>query len=821
MPNKKKWGLEELICRVSMVVLNILVWFGILIFLYAVVGKPLKGEPRVGNYSVGNLSDGWELSGLKNGEKRTVTLPASIERDTLEGRSVSISRALPEDLADGMNILARSIMQDITIYIDGEERGSYRTDNFVVMAEYLPSAFIEIPVSEEDSGKTITVVITPKKHSVVALENITYGYGWNPWYTVLRNSFGPIVIAVILILFGSASVITCLLIRDKIRGRQNVFYLARIMLIAGLWILGESELRQLFLAAPVLNTLYSFIFIETVTAFGAMYFNSTQNYEHNKIYSVLISLIAFQCTLNLILQFAGIADLYETLIFSQALSIATLVATGYCIVVDIKNKHIRRYREIAIGMAFSIAMGLFEVYSFYANPNHVFGVFLGLGLVALAFATFIQTLRDEVRVAQENVRLAEAEEVAKAASDAKGRFLANMSHEIRTPVNAIVGLGEMIERETNEEKTRAYVADIKAASATLLDLINDILDLSKLESGKMDIIESEYSISDMLAGLYRMMKFKASEKKLDLIFEVDPELPSVVMGDVKRIRQILINLLTNGVKYTEKGYVKLTASLIGTEQITGEEGNTVNSARIRVSVRDTGVGIKDEDIGRLTEKYVRVDERRNRNIEGTGLGLAITCELLNLMGSELKLESVYGEGSDFGFEIVQTIKDATPLGKFDPEMKPRRKESAYKPEFTIPDARILICDDNNMNIRVFSGLLKKMSPKISKATSGKECIDLVVSQEPFDIIFLDHMMPEMDGIMTFERLCKMEKFDRNRTKVIILTANVISGARQKYMDAGFDDYLEKPVIPEALEAMIEKYLDPSKIVRNSEDGQEE
>ncbi|MEE5989449.1 MAG: hypothetical protein V3G41_02115, partial [Lachnospiraceae bacterium] len=341
MPNKKKWGLGELICRVSMVVLNILVWFGILIFLYSAVGKPLKGEPRVGHYSVGNLSEGWELSGLKNGEKRTVTLPANIERDTLEGRSLSINRALPEDLTDGMNILVRSIMQDITVYIDGEERGSYRTDNFVVMAEYLPSAFIEIPVSEEDSGKTITVVITPKKHSAVALENITYGSGWNPWYTVLRNSFGPIVIAVILIIFGSASVITCLLIRDGFQGRQNVFYLARIMLIAGLWILGESEIRQLFLAAPVLNTLYSFIFIETVTAFGAMYFNSTQNYEHNKIYSVLISLIAFQCTLNLILQFAGIADLYETLIFSQALSIATLVATGYCIVVDIKNKHIR------------------------------------------------------------------------------------------------------------------------------------------------------------------------------------------------------------------------------------------------------------------------------------------------------------------------------------------------------------------------------------------------------------------------------------------------------------------------------------------------
>ncbi|MCR5209023.1 MAG: response regulator [Lachnospiraceae bacterium] len=817
MPNKAKEGFGEIISKVSGAILNILLCSGIVLFLYAALAQPMKGEPEVGNFAVEYLNDGWELSGLKDGEKQIISLPASIERDALKGSTVIISRTLPENLDDGMNLLARSIMQDMVIYIDGAERVSYRTNDFVEMSEHLPSAFLEVPISSKDSGKTISIVITHKKRSAVAIEKIAYGYGGNTWYSVFRDSFATIVIATILIIFGTASIISYVLIRNRIRGRNYVFYLARILLIAGLWILGESELRQMFFGSPVVNTIFSYIFIETITAFGAMFFNSTQNYEHSKLYSVMIALIAFQSTLNLILQFAGIADLYETLIVSHILSIATLAVTAYSIIADIRNGHIRRYREIAIGMVFAISMGLFEVISFYTKPNHVFGVFLGLGLVALVFASFIQTLHDEVLVAQENVKLAEAEEIAQAASDAKGKFLASMSHEIRTPVNAIVGLGEMIDRETEEEKTKAYVADIKSASSTLLDLINDILDLSKLESGKMDIIESEYRFADMLAELYRMMKFRADDKMLDLTFEVDSELPTVVIGDTKRIRQILINLLTNAVKYTEKGYVKLSASLIGTDQITGEEGNTVNTARIRISVKDTGMGIKHEDIGRLTDKYVRVDERRNRNIEGTGLGLAITCELLNLMGSELKLESVYGKGSDFGFELVQKVKDATPLGKFDPDVKPGRKTSGRKPSFTIPEARILICDDNDMNIKVFSGLLKNMHPIIYKAASGKACLDMVEKEDPFDLIFLDHMMPEMDGIMTFERLCKMEGFDRDKTKVIILTANVISGARQQYMQTGFDDYLEKPVIPAALEAMIEKYLDPSKIVRKEDE----
>lgn len=411
---------------------------------------------------------------------------------------------------------------------------------------------------------------------------------------------------------------------------------------------------------------------------------------------------------------------------------------------------------------------------------------------------------------------------ARAASEAKSSFLSNMSHEIRTPINAIMGMDEMILRESSETGIIEYAEDIRSAGSSLLGIINDILDFSKIEAGKMDIIPVEYEFASVINDLYTMIHKRAGDKGLTLHAEVDPTIPTILYGDEIRIKQVITNILTNAVKYTEKGSITLTFKRMecpGDDLCRDGYGDRhgkacfANPVRIAVSVRDTGIGIREEDQKRLFGAFERVDEKRNRSIEGTGLGLNITRQLLNLMDSELKLESVYGEGSTFSFEIVQGISRDEPIG--DMTERFRRQNSnvkKYHESFTAPDAKILLVDDTKLNLDVVINLLKKTRIQIDAVESGAEAVQMV-RENAYDVIFLDHRMPQMDGI---ECLQIMRTMDDNRcpdAPVISLTANAVSGAREEYLQAGFADYLTKPIDPAKLEEMLIRYLPPEKVVK--------
>lgn len=433
--------------------------------------------------------------------------------------------------------------------------------------------------------------------------------------------------------------------------------------------------------------------------------------------------------------------------------------------------------------------------------------FLGIALLVAAAGLFVWwVLRSTIiRRQYEEIRLAKDE--AERANTAKSRFLANMSHEIRTPINTIMGMDEMILREDkNEPKSRyasavlGYAVSIKRASESLLGLVNDILDLSKIESGKMNLVEQEYDTVELLRSITTMIRVRSNEKDLGFSTEIDPGLPAKLYGDDGKIKQVLLNLLTNAVKYTEKGSFTLRMKL---------EERTAESVTIRYSVRDTGIGIRPEDMDKLFSAFERLDEKRNSGIQGTGLGLDISRQFVELMGDELRCDSVYGEGSTFYFTLRQGIVDESPIGEFT-----ERDESgdaaggAYVPLFVAPEAKLLVVDDNEMNLQVLSGLLRSTRVQLDTALSGRECLKKL-SEHAYHLVLLDHMMPEMDGIETLHAL----REDGHTLPVIALTANSAENGESYYVSEGFCGYLSKPVDGRKLEETLQRFL-PEEVLLN-------
>ncbi|MBQ8140055.1 MAG: response regulator [Lachnospiraceae bacterium] len=398
--------------------------------------------------------------------------------------------------------------------------------------------------------------------------------------------------------------------------------------------------------------------------------------------------------------------------------------------------------------------------------------------------------------------LEKQKDIADNANEAKSRFLANMSHEIRTPINAVLGMDEMILRESGEKHIRGYASDIMSAGKTLLSLINDILDFSKVEEGKMEIIPVQYELSSMINDLVNMIRGRAEKKGLSFNISVNEKIPHILFGDEIRIRQCVLNLLTNAVKYTEKGFVNLKVDFT--------PGKNDEHVKLKFSVEDSGIGMKPEDIEKLFSPYKRIDEKRNRNIEGTGLGMTITRQLLELMGSFLEVKSVYGEGTCVSFEVEQRIVSADEIGNFAGRLDEVGDSiEEYHELFHAPDARILVVDDTEMNLTVMQSLLKKTAVRVDTALSGRDAVNLSEVNK-YDLIFIDHMMPDMDGIETLKAIRLSEK--NLGTPAIALTANAVSGAREMYLEAGFNDYLSKPVDGSKLEKLMAGLLPKEKLL---------
>ena len=411
-------------------------------------------------------------------------------------------------------------------------------------------------------------------------------------------------------------------------------------------------------------------------------------------------------------------------------------------------------------------------------------------------------------------------EAADRANQAKSDFLANMSHEIRTPINAVLGMNEMIQRETfaawNEKnpegwrkaigRIRSYAGNIGTAGNNLLSIINSVLDFSKIEAGKMEIRNAEYKLSSVLNDVCNLILFRAADKGLEFHTDIEESIPDCLCGDEVRVRQIITNLLSNAVKYTESGSVRLT---VRAEEGKKEAGGTLV---LVISVQDTGIGIREEDMDQLFDKFQRINLEKTSTVEGTGLGLAITQKLLSMMNGEIRVESVYGKGSVFTARIPQQIAACIPIGNFGTKFEEKQtEEKPYRESFRAPDARILIVDDTRMNLTVATGLLSSTAIGIDTAGSGAEALEMTRSAA-YDLILLDQRMPVTDGVETLRRIRQQPDGKNRETPVICMTADAVQGAKEKYIAEGFTDYLSKPIDYTVLEAMLEKYLPAGKLI---------
>ena len=787
---EKKKGNES---KIILVLKRIFLLFVLVICVYFVWGQSILAyEREIGHGEYRTFSDGWVWI-KEDGTREEIEIPGKCgaERNEL----VVVENVLPDDVRDNLYLCIRSSKQETKIYIDGELRQEYTTEDTRPFGKVSAVAWVFVKLKSEDAGKEIRMELQTDSSYTGAFYDIHYGERWEIWSEFFKIDGGELVVGLLMLVLGILSVVIGSILKVIYKKDIEMEYLAWAVLLTAIWVLSNSVFRQiLFPSVSVISDMGFFMLMLIPIPF-MLYLNNVQGERYKTVYAIMVGANLLDIIFCTVLHIGNLVDFSDTnkiMCVVAALSILVMVVT---LIRDVYTAKIKEYKLVALGILAICVAGVVEIIIYFKWTNQFSGSVVAIGLVCMLIISFVNTVSNILKMEKEKQQ-------ALISNETKGKFLANMSHEIRTPINAVLGMDAMILRECKDESIREYALNIQNAGQTLLSLINDILDFSKIESGKMEIIPVEYDFSSMIHDVVNMIMMRAEDKGLKMNLSVDSTLPYKVYGDEVRIRQVLTNLLTNAVKYTKEGSMGLTVS----GQRDGED------IILYFAVEDTGIGIRPEDIQKLFARFERIEEERNRNIEGTGLGMSITMQLLKLMDSELVVESEYGVGSKFSFEIRQRIVCDEPIGDLEERIKKLSTQYTYDAAFVAPDVHILVVDDNALNRKVFKNLLKQTKVQVDDLESGKECLE-IVQEKHYDIIFLDHMMPEMDGVETLHAMKNSAEYPCKDTPVIALTANAIQGAKEMYLKEGFDDFLSKPIQPEKLEKMIKHWLPKELLLR--------
>ncbi|MBP3568279.1 MAG: response regulator [Lachnospiraceae bacterium] len=772
------------------------------VILFLVIGELIMPEENPTGIGKSRLLEAqWERV-FPDGSREKIVLPATC--DAMRGETVRIETTLTENQQDTWMCM-RASQQDMYVYVGGELRMEYCTRDSRLFGRDSVSAFVFFEIKDEDAGKVLSIETISRCEYSGFLNEIYVGEKLDIVYTLLEQCAVVLMVSLCMLVLSTITLLVAGILRIVYKVKMDIAYLGLGLLQLSLAMLSESRIRQLFLPNSSVASYVGFLLTILIPYPFMVYICRLQKKRYEKLYKVLSWFVAADFFASVLLQVFGVADLSDTSIVAYGCIVVMILIMAITIVLDIVRGKLQEYGEVAIGIVAMIIVTAWEVYTNFVPEVAIHGgVLLSFGLLVLLVTAIFKTAREMLAVEKEK-------QMAIAAGNAKTQFLANMSHEIRTPINTIIGMNEMILREGQDDIVREYAQNVENASNLLLGLINDILDFSKIEAGKLDIVEAEYHLSKMLADIVKGIQIKVDSKRLKLNVNIEESLPAILKGDEIRIRQILNNLLSNAVKYTKEGSVTFAVKGIYSQ----------DEFILHLSVEDTGMGIKPEDMERLFRSFQRLEEQKNRYIEGTGLGLNITKRLTEMMGGNIEVTSEYGKGSCFTVKIPQQVIDASPLGKLDQAYQ-RDSFSRENVESRLyaPTAEILVVDDNEMNLLVAKSLLKRTGIQLTLAQGGRECLKLSRNHK-FDLILMDHMMPEPDGIETLHFLRKDEGNPNRNTKVVVLTANAISGMAEMYRNEGFTDYLSKPIVAQQLEEMICKYLPEEKVEKRLEEKQTE
>ena len=791
---KKKIHSLDMLVRISYLIffIALIVWFFIAQSFY-----PSEQDPR--DYWVETFDNGW-VHVQNDGKKSSIEVPGTF--DVPHGETAVVENVLPTPISTSTWICIRTSKQDLSVYIDGTLRNSFSTKLTRPFGIASASTYLFIELGPDDAGKIITIEMTSDSSYSGVMRSILYGDKMGIIVHIFNDNYIILIFAVLMLVLGFGTVLLSFALQRHTNNPLYLRYLGWCVIAVSLWVAMQSKMKQAFFPNVSVTSAFSQFVLFFVPISFCIYVDNIQKRRYHYIYlffelcSLVFGLTATALIVSSTVDQGDINPAVYTLLGSLIVLFFTTV------IIDIVKKYIHEYLYVAYGIVGVLLTSILQILQSLNRYRLFNGSIICVGCMFLLVMACVQAILDIVRSNQEKKQ-------ALYESEAKAKFLASMSHEIRTPINAVLGIDELIAKESTESNIKEYAEDIRVAGRSLLAIINDILDFSKIEAGRMNIVPMEYDLASVINDSCSMMRVKADEKELAFKTICDENLPSRLFGDEVRIRQILTNLLSNAIKYTHEGSVTL---------LMGGKKDDSGHYLLEIVVKDTGIGIKKENIPLLFDSFSRVDENTTHKIEGTGLGLSIVHNLVELMHGTIQVNSQYGKGSIFTVNIPQGIISDLPIGNLTNAYN-NQHISYTSDDLVAPDASILVVDDVPVNIKVFCGLLKDTMLQIDTATSGREALRKIRSNT-YDIIFLDHMMPDLDGIETLKLINEMTESKKKHTPVIMLTANAILGAKEEYLQKGFDDYLSKPIQKDRLMKLIRQYL-PDELILTRENLKEQ